>query len=364
VNKLVAAIVVVTLCACSNGSSYAPGSGYSPASRTTSAQRHRIAPIAYVAEVCQHANNNCKPPGGLIETLDGTSITNGIADPWSLAFDATGDLYVGNQNGTNPTGFVTEYAPGSTSPLRTINNLGGTPRALAIDTSNNVFVIGNAKAGCCNFAGFGSVYGSTGNKKLWKLAGIGSFPGRPAFDAEGNLYVPNFETFPGDVTVYPPGAKKPSRAIQNGIGFPKALAFDSSGNLYVLNNTLKHGSNVTVYAPGSGNVMRTIDAGMKTAYTMVLDPHDNVYVANDEGRGVPNAVLVYSAGTNALLRTITTGVKYPVGLAFDSNGDLLVANAPRRGKNTVTMYPPGTSEPSQTYQLKESPTAIVAASPQ
>jgi sugar lactone lactonase YvrE len=161
--------------------------------------------------------------------------------------------------------------------------------------------------------------------------------------------------------VYPPGATKPTRAIQDGIGFPKALAFDASGNLYVLNNTLNHSTDVTVYAPGSGSVLRTISKGMKTGYTMLLDSKDNVYVANDEGRGVPNEVLVYAAGTTTLLNTITTGVQYPVGLAFDSSGNLYVANAPRSLKNTVTEYAPGTSTPSNTYKLKESPTQILMA---
>ncbi|HEY3676902.1 MAG TPA: hypothetical protein VGK84_13025 [Candidatus Tumulicola sp.] len=315
--------------------------------------------MLYVAEVCGRKNDKCKQADGLVETLGGSTITDGINQPWSLAFDGNGNLYVGNEDEANPTGTVTEYTPGSTSPSRTISNLPGTPRSLGIDASNNVFVIGNAKAGCCGFVGWGNVYGPTGKKKVLQLAGVGSFPGRPAFDSQGNLFVPNFETFPGDVAVYPPGAKKPSRTIQTGIGFPKALAFDASGNLYVLNNTLNHSTDVTVYAPGSGSVLRAISQGMKTGYTMALDSHDNVYVANDEGRGTPNEVLVYAAGTTTLSQTITTGIKYPVGLAFDSSGNLYVANAPRRGKNTVTEYAPGTSTPSNTYPLKESPTQIL-----
>ena len=272
----------------------------------------------------------------------------------------TRNLYAGSQNGSSASGFVTEYAPGSTSPSRTID-LSGTPRGLVVDASNNLYVIGNAKAGCCGFEGFGDVYGPSGEKQLRTLTGVASFPGRPAIDAQGDLYVPNFDTFPGGVVVYAPGAKKPTRAIQNGIGFPKVLAFDSSGNLYVLNGTFRFGSNVTVYAAGTGTLIRTISKGMKNAYTMALDSHDNVYVANDAARGVPNQVFVYAAGTTSLLRSIVNGVKYPVGLAFDASGNLYVANAPKRGA-TVTVYAPGASDPSNTFKLKESPTAIAIRS--
>jgi hypothetical protein len=357
-NKLFAIFVLTTLCACASPSTNA--SQFSPASAAGNVAHAGSTPAnLYVAEVCGRPNDKCKPATGLVETLGGTVITSGINQPWSLAFDANENLYVGNEDDTNPSGTVTEYAPGTTSPSRTIANLKYTPRALAIDASNDLYVVGNAKAGCCGFEAFGSIYGSTGQKVLGKLTGFESFPERPAFDSQGNLYVPSFETFPGEVGVYPPGAKKPSRAIVNGIGFPKALGFDASGNLYVLNNTINHSSDVTVYAPGSSSVMRTISKGMKTAYTMALDAQDNVYVANDEGRGTPNSVLVYAAGTTTLTRTITTGVKYPVGLAFDSSGNLYVANAPRRGKSTITEYAPGASTPTNTYTLKESPTQIL-----
>jgi hypothetical protein len=357
--KPLAIVVLTSLCACAAPSASSPQ--LSPAN-AGAVRAGSSTPAAYIAEVCDRKNDQCKPPNGLVETLDGTTmIDNGVIDPWSIAFDGNGNLYIGNEDETNSSGTVTEYAPGSRSPSRTISNLPGNPRALAVDASNNVYVIGNFKAGCCGFEGFGNVYGPTGKKLLRKLEGVGSFPGRPAFDAHGNLYVPNFETFPGNVTVYAPGATKPTRAITDGIGFPKALAFDVSGNLYVLNNTFDHSTDVTVYAPGSETVTRTISQGMKTGYTMVLDSQDNVYVANDEGRGVPNEVLVYSAGTTTLLRTITTGVKYPVGLAFDSSGNLYVANAPRTRNNTVTEYAPGTSTPSSTYKLKESPTQILMA---
>jgi sugar lactone lactonase YvrE len=359
VKKPFAIIILTSLCACSSPGTSAPQ--FSSAGAASVRRATTTPPDAYIAEVCERKNDKCKAPDGLVESLDGTTVEKGINQPWSLAFDGSGNLYVGNEDESNPTGTVTEYPPGSTSPSRTFSNLPGTPRALGIDSSNNVYIIGNAKSGCCGFAGWGSVYGPTGQKLVRKLEGVGSFPGRPAFDASGNLYVPNFETFPGGVDVYPPNGSKPSRVIENGIGFPKALAFDPSGNLYVLNNTINHSSNVTVYAPGSGNVLRTISKGMKTAYTMVLDSQGDVYVANDEGGGVPNEVLVYSAGTTSLLQTITAGVKGPTGLAFDGSGNLLVTNAPRRGKNTVSVFAPGATTPSQTYPLKESPTAIVMA---
>jgi sugar lactone lactonase YvrE len=353
-NKALFSSILLVLCACSSNASVAPSSP-----NVAAGLRKSSGPTAYVAEVCQQPSGSCSPAGGLVETLTGQTITDGIADPWSLAFDAQGNLYVGNANDPQSTGTVTVYPAGQTSPSHTIKNLPGNPRALAVDSSGNLYVLGNAKVGCCGIEGFGRVYAPGGTKLIMKLSGVASFPGRPAFDSQGNFYVPNFSVFPGGIAVYAPGAKKPSRVIEQGIGFPKVLAFDASGNLYVLNGTFSNRSNVTVYSPGSSSVLRTLSTGMSDADTMTLDSAGNVYVANER----PSGVLVYAAGTTTLTRTIVKGVKFPTGLAFDANGNLLVANNPTHRRTSVTVYAPGAMQPSRKYPLQQSPTVIVSPGP-
>ena len=51
------------------------------------------------------------------------TISQDVSYPVALAFDESGDLCVANADGNNGNGSVTVYAPGSTSVLRTISQL-------------------------------------------------------------------------------------------------------------------------------------------------------------------------------------------------------------------------------------------------
>ena len=112
-------------------------------------------------------------------------ITQGIDQPFTVAVDRSGNLYVANQgHGNRPKGSVTVYAPGSDTPARTIT------------------------------------------KGIGQLAGM-------ALDPAGDVFVFNSRAF--DVHEYAAGATKIERTITDGIFSPRQLAVDASGYLYVAN---------------------------------------------------------------------------------------------------------------------------------
>ena len=71
---------------------------------------------------------------GTTSVLD--TISEGVNEPYSLALDGSGNLYVANLS----TSTVTVYASGSTSVLRTISQGVSWPTALAFDDSGNLYV--------------------------------------------------------------------------------------------------------------------------------------------------------------------------------------------------------------------------------
>ena len=88
-----------------------------------------------------------------------TPITDGVASVYSLAFDDTGNMLVGNcaTCGMVKAYSITKYAPGGTSPIATITG-GSTcgtapfvcePISLAADSAQNIFV-GNGPGGATN----------------------------------------------------------------------------------------------------------------------------------------------------------------------------------------------------------------------
>jgi hypothetical protein len=189
---------------------------------------------------------------------------------YSLALDASNNLYVGTRNNT-----VNVYPPGSTTPSRTISDGIVTPAALAFDTAGNLYVANT----------FG------GSEYCGKILG-------------------------GTVTVYAPGNGSPLYTISpsQGICTPFRLALDSSGNLYVANGPpgAEEPSSVTVYVSGSNTLMRTITQGVNGPQAVTLDHSDNLYVANSTGEDVT----VYAPGSTSVLQTISNGISYPESLAI------------------------------------------------
>ncbi len=58
-----------------------------------------------------------------------------LNQPYALAFDNSGDLFVANSNGIT----VSEFAPGGTTPSATLSHVNG-PLALAFDGNSNLYV--------------------------------------------------------------------------------------------------------------------------------------------------------------------------------------------------------------------------------
>jgi sugar lactone lactonase YvrE len=210
----------------------------------------------------------------------------------AIAFDKPGNLYAVSDYFA-----VSVFAPKSRALVRTITNGIFEPFALAVDSSNNLYVAN----------------GSNG--------------------------------YNGNIAVYPPGSATASRTITDGIYDPESLALDSSGNLYVGNGL--YADRVTVYSP-SGTLLRTIVDGVQDPQSIVLDRRDDVFVANT-ALGAGRTVTVYAPGKTTLVQTITDGIKFPQSLAIDSTGNLYVAN---NGNDTATVYAPKTRKLVRTISKK------------
>jgi sugar lactone lactonase YvrE len=182
----------------------------------------------------------------------------------SLAFDTDGNLYVFNGDGNDTAVLV--YAPGSSKPLRSLPQGYTDISAIALDTSNNLFVIRSPLSGQASII----EYKADSNKIVRTITkGIQS-PQAIALDSSGKLYVAN-TPFPsaGWVSVYAPGSSTPSYRITSGMDDPQLLAIDSDGNLNVGNDDygvalarrdVSSGENgsVCAYAPNGKKPLRCV----------------------------------------------------------------------------------------------------------
>jgi sugar lactone lactonase YvrE len=313
-------------------------------------------PFAYVAETCG-SRSSCPWPNGLVQILGGPTITTDVENPTALALDGSGNLYVGNSNVSNE-GAVSVYAPKSVRLQRILSGLTGVTEGLIADAAGRLVAIAQYRSGYCQLGAIGAIYAAGAATPRQHLKGLSGFAHSPVLDKFGNLYIANFDIFPGWVSVYQRGRHVPSRFIQNGIGLPIQLAIAPNGDLVVANGLFSGGSNVVVYPAGKSTPSLTITAGVQSVYAVAVDADGNIYVANGANKKAQRSITVYRRGHKNVWRLIHSGITFPVALAFDSSGRLYVANVPRKGASSIAVYAAGGSAPVHTYALKEQFSAL------
>lgn len=189
------------------------------------------------------------------------SITDGISDPYNLAVDTSGTLYVQNNNNT-----ITEYPKGASSPSKTLYE-----------------------------------------PKLGSGAGICVTVGR-----DGTVY--SADHLNGQVFEFLNGDSQSSRTLDVSKAF--GLALDSRNNLYVGWSASSSGA--------SGHVMKFKhgatsgkDLGITVKYSggLAIDKHDNLLVG-DQGNQV---IGVFKKHATQPFRMIDVAPNYPYQFAFDKN---------------------------------------------
>jgi sugar lactone lactonase YvrE len=259
------------------------------------------------------------------DTISGVSegsLTTGIIFPVGMAFDASGNLFVGNTaGGINDAGTITEFASNSSVPIRTIKKGVNDPFYLATDAAGNVYSANQ-------FGNTITVYAPGATKPTRTISDGVQVPIFVLVDAQNNVYVANSAS----VTVYASGSDAPSRTITKGVKIPFSLALDSKGNLFVANYL---GHSVTEYAPGGTTPIRTLDKGT-TPTSIAIDSKNDLYVAGYGKRGVNE----YSP-SGKLMRTLKDGINYPHSVGIAPGGQVVVTNYGTGNEyGSITTYGP------------------------
>ena len=313
-------------------------------------------------------------------TGDGSLAVNATLNtPYGVALDGAGNLYIAD-SGNNAirkivlaTGVITTVAGNGTAGSSgdngqaTAASLSG-PRGVTVDTAGNLYIA------------------DTANHKIRKVttAGVISTIVGDGF-TQGN----GSGGYLGD--------NGPATSAE--LNFPYAVAFDASGNLYIpdsANNRIREvnaTSQVITTFAGTGNQGFSGDGGLATAAELyspsgvLFDPAGNLYIAdtqNDRIRKVSagtgnitsiagNGIGVYY-GDNA--GATTAGLYGPYGLALDNNGNLLIADyfdqRIRRVQVNLAIFKlttavrQGSTSPTQPQTLENdgnSPLALSAITP-
>jgi len=315
---------------------------------------------------------------------DGTGSSARFYNPFGLAVDAAGNVYVADYDNdtvrkVTPAGVVSTLA-GSAGVSGSANGQGGAallnhPEAVAVDGSGTVYVIDTSNQTVREISAGGSVTtlaGTTGVGGNANGAGPAAsffYPGGIASTGAGVLYIADTGnhsiramTSPGVVSTLAGSAGQKGDADGTGsqatFEYPYGASVDGSGNLYVAdsgNNSVRKvttGGSVTTLA-GSGGLPAGSSDGSGGAARFsnpagtAADGSGNVYVA-DAGNSTirkiaPGGVVTTLAGVAGATGTSDgTGsaarFNAPAGIAVDSAGNIYVADT---NNDTIRKISPG-----------------------
>ena len=347
----------------------AAASFYSPYGLTTDAAGN-----VYVADLFNYDIRKVTPAGvvttfagsGAEGAVNGTGTAASFANPYGVAIDASGNIYVADEGNylirkITPTGVVTVLAgsgaSGSANGTGTAASFGG-PFAVATDASGNVYVADQQNNTIRKVTPAGVVTTLAGSGTAGSANGTGtaaSFdrPSGVATDAAGDVYVADVQnnlirkitpagvvsTFAGS-GVYSSVDGTGTSASFSG---PSSVGTDGLGNVYVADNGL-----IRKITPAG--VVTTL-AGISNARTSVNGIGTSASFTGTNGVATDNNGNLYVSDSGNLIRKIvSTGYTItpalPAGLSFDGTTGI-ITGTPASGSPatnyTVTAYNTGGS---------------------
>lgn len=241
------------------------------------------------------------------------TITDSLDDPYSLAMDSSGTLYVANL--LNST--VTEYPRGQTTHSVTITDGVYYPGGVAVDSTGTLYVSNYQEPSGGN-TGFVSEYSPGSTTPSTTITGFNGILTEEALDKHDNLYLTFYVSGSGspsqiDVVEVPKGTTKIEHLnLKDLVKTIDDIGFDKSGRLWLTQGIEPY---ILIYKlPGTKPVAKIRNKLMPTPYWISTDKSGVVFVDSSGNSKVGPNVDAFKPGATKPFATLTNSVYYPYGL--------------------------------------------------
>jgi DNA-binding beta-propeller fold protein YncE len=207
------------------------------------------------------------------------------------------------------------------------------PWDLAFDSAGNLFVVDHDGSGK---GGEATVYKITPNGVRTTFASGLSYPASIAVDHAGNLFVTDYDR--GIIYEYKPIGKR--AVFASGLNHPVGLAFNSAGTLFVADNSIGNIYQGRIYeykSSGSRGTFAVLDPSDRPA-DLAFDSTGNLLMADLGGK-------IFKYNLNGVLRrhirtTFGSVPNSAQSLACDSAGNLFVVDAVKGYGDAIYKFSP------------------------
>jgi sugar lactone lactonase YvrE len=277
-------------------------------------------------------------PIGALAPNTGTVISTGALitnEPFQVAFDGLGDMYIGNYFGTasNPSNVIKVAAVSGTATQVNVGSPGGTALAgvtgIAVDGAGNLFIADHTRSRIVVFTpgGVASVFTINGGVAL-------STPTELAFDGAGNLYISDYGH--GRIVVVSTLVVAGSTSSGNGriLGtgiytFPPSavtgVAVAPNGTVYIAGGTSNTGHVIQVTAAGVASQLTATGITFSSPGGVAVDGMGSLYVVD---QGLSRVVRITAAGVASVVSISglpsPTTLSAPFGVTSDAAGNLYI----------------------------------------
>lgn len=239
-------------------------------------------------------------PAHVLDPSPSGSITASISNPYNLAVDDAGTLYVQNNNNT-----ITEYKKGKTKPFKTLGEPStgiGTGICVTVGADGTVYAVDHYRGQVYEFKN-----GSTSPSVTLNVSEAFGV----ALDRENDLYVgwsDHSSQASGHVMEFKPGSTT-GKDLGITVRYSGGLAVDSRDHLLVGD---QGNSVIDIFKRGKTAPFRTINTYPSYPYQFAFDRDErHLYLVS----GTPAEVYVYDYSSGSLAWTVTQGLPGSSGYA-------------------------------------------------
>ena len=254
---------------------------------------------------------------------------SGLATPYGIAIDASGDAWVTNESGTT----VSEFSPtgAALNSLAPAGLVGA--KGIAISPAGVVWVANTAGNSAFAFTLSG---GTVTNTATYPASTFSlSAPSAVAVDSGGNAWFANFNgnSVTGISSSGTLIAGSPFTGNGN-ITLPSSIALDTANNLYITS-----GSGSIIKLTPAGAYAATLNDGtLQGPVSVAVDSSNHVLATGfTTGTAIGGALSEFSGGTATANSPVTSGLSSPAGIATDG-ASLWVANSIANGGLAQFVY--------------------------